>query len=631
MHFPSIRSPRATVSCIVDAYARDHSLILSVEHKNTLIDYLMPYTKLSLYIPSSHEIRTLAKVSLNREDQEKIDEILCNSTAETRKALYFLFKIKNKIGANSVSAAANKLDTEEMAMGAVKNASIGVYMSWFREIADGKSEYLRKSIEAGLFDICYTVHRAGEAYLYLTKRTFTEGPESTKPFYTVLKRHLDRYRSRIYSETASDLFSFYIAHNDGMQWIMRLHHLAQEILLYEEKDNEAGCIVEFTNKIIKSPWTERFAEEVLEEYRAPLSDGVVKWMNGCAAVNGFIKEKPQRTIEQKSRGYSGVLDKMSIKNTINRNIADSNDNMILADGVHESTADENDTVWSRSVLVEREIPASISKETARQIVYIGRTNRLIPLLNKNNEFHLSTAPADGIFNAQWIAGAYEDAQRMIKHKLFGEFKIHDHLKRIRDVFFLFRNDFSYDLFVSVESLFSSGMSLDSSLVDEVLDRCFGVEMAEFVDVIVKNNNFSLIYKEVFPYNLAVGNIKSMLVEGFDLFWNLRMAIHGIYRMHQENRTAQTCLVAHRAGELEYYYFEKVLRTMWKFKGLPEDVLYNPEKISKKVEDILYHLICTCKETCTLSILQKIRELLKQEVTSSSVSMINNLLQRITPE
>lgn len=656
MLFPSIGTPRTAVSGIIDSYAREKGLILSPKHKNMLMEYLIPYTKMSLYIPSSHEIRALARISLQKEDQDKIETLLIDSTAEIRKGLYFLFKIKNRIKPTEINTVKPTETEEKDTFTAAKNASIGVYMAWFREIAEGRSDLLKRTIHAGLFDISYSIYKAGEAYLYLSKRHFDESPNSTRPFYSVIKRHLDRYRESIYGERVEDLFEFYTKHMGRMKWLKRLCHLSQEILSYEESTPGTGCIIEFTEKISHSPWTREFAQEVLEEYRRPLSEEIVRWMNGHPTGDSFIRE------------------------------GEGND-------------------WSRFTVVEKEVPPNIPYETAQRILYIGRTRRILGLLGEidragtdekaqpmkagitgtaavdgtavtsqfsgtvqpspgvldrelgysgdlsqdrlnsqqSHQGHHSSLPStaaysstsasssaappiipdvpnDGIFNRRWIDCLYDRAYSMIRNRLFVAYGVDGHLNRIRDIFFLFRSDFSFDLFLAVSYSYSP------SVIDEVLDRSFGDGVSSFVDV--RQNGFSLIYKEVFPYSLIVGDISGLLESAFELFWNLRMTIYRVLDVHRRNKSPRTYSMAARAGEIEYYYFERVVRTLWSFNTLPGEVLYNPEKISKKVEDILYHLVSTCKETCTVSILQKIQELLQEEMTDTNIKTVENLLMRI---
>ncbi|KFG26595.1 uncharacterized protein NESG_00746 [Nematocida ausubeli] len=569
------RDAREVVASIIETYAKERNMSLTRENKERLLQHLLPYMKQSLNIPSTLEIKELSRNLLSEEKHSRIEALLMNSTAEIRKAIYFLFKIKQM----GIILSDIPIDPEIVAFSGVKNASIGIYMSWFKEISDGNAARVKRQIGVGLFDICFTVYNAGKEYLHLREMCFKDGSPLVKSFLLVVSMHLDAYRESVYAEEVDSLFAFYIRHNKKMKWVHRLGHLVQEIMLHDEHGSLGT--VQFVEKLRESPWTEFLADEVLEKYKKPLSDEVVKWLEGYSIANSFIVE--------------------------------------------------NDTkeIWQSFVLLEKEIPVSLSIKTAKQILYIGKTKRILPMLRAQSELCLANIPRDGIFNKEWIGSVYALSQERIKKELFLEYKAYEHLRIIRDVFFLFRSDFAYSLVGLLDHL--EECPVDAVSVDEILDGCFGQEAAEFVDVMVQGNELSLVYKETFPYSIIVGNISEILLSGFELFWNLRRVIYSVCKMYKNSRTPATFALACRAGEIEYYYFEKVVHALWSFKDLPEEILYNPEKISKKIEDMLCHLISTCKETCTLSILHKIQEVLLQPVTSHNIHIIDNLLQRITSE
>ncbi|KAH9387169.1 uncharacterized protein NEMAJ01_2065, partial [Nematocida major] len=143
--------------------------------------------------------------------------------------------------------------------------------------------------------------------------------------------------------------------------------------------------------------------------------------------------------------------------------------------------------------------------------------------------------------------------------------------------------------------------------------------------------FSLVYKKVFPYSLVVGGIEEGVQLGFSLFWEIRKTARRLLGLCRENKTPRVFGVACRAGEIEHYFFERVLHTLWDFSGLPEEIMYNPEKLSRKVEGVLYHMVRTCKEGCTLSILQEIQAALDGPDSGQALSTVENLLGRITSE
>ncbi|EIJ94311.1 hypothetical protein NEPAR06_2132 [Nematocida parisii] len=595
------RSVREVVADIIETYSKERRLNLTKENKEYLLRYLLPYTKQSLNIPSTHEIKELSEVLLHEQDHRKIEALLVNSTVEIRKAVYFMLKIK-KMG---LILSNTTVDSEEMAFSVIKNASVGIYMSWFKDIADGNGSRLKNLIPVGLFDMCFTVYCAGKVYLYLEELCFNKVSPLAQSFFWVVKSHLNAYRESIYTKQVDSMFSFYVKHYERMKWLHRLAHISQEVLMYDEggmlggiiNKNKAGAdgfivnrkignrnssLIEFIEKLRESPWTESISNEILERYKKPLSDEVIKWMEGYSSDNSFIKENKEE-----------------------RNI------------------------WNVFSVVERDIPLSLSINTARNILYIGKTKRILPMLKSFSTLEFSgSIPDSGIFDSEWIDHLHKEAEFKIKSHLFLDYKAYEHLKMIRDVFFLFRSDFAHGL---VNLLDGSEYGVDASAVDEILDGCFGHNVTEFVDVIIGEDGLSLVYKEVFPYNVIFGSISQSILSGFELFWNLRKVICGVFKLYKENKSPSTFLLSTKAGEIEYYYFEKIVHALWCFKDMPEESLYNPGKISKKVEDILYHLINTCKETCTLSILRRIQELLIQPITTHSISAIETLLQRISGE
>ncbi|KAH9387086.1 uncharacterized protein NEMAJ01_2100, partial [Nematocida major] len=423
MHFPAIRSTRDTVASIIEVYCRDRNIVLSKDRKKALVEYLLPYTKLSLYIPSTHEIKTLSRAALCPESHCKVEKLLLKSTPEVRKAVYFLFKLKETSGAAAESECA--VDPEETALGAVKNASIGVYMSWFREIADGKGRLLKKKILPGLFDIAHEVCAAGEAYASLNALCSKHSKACENVFYEALREELGAYRNAIYSEPVDSLFSFYVKHAGKMKWLHRMLHLAQEVSSLPE--NCGPQIVQFAEKMKASPWTQELAQKILRAYKVPLSDSLVKWMQGERTESLFIQEEA--------------------------------------------------VLWGTPALGESEIPVCIPAGSARRIVYAGRVKRLLHLLGDRGALCLEDAPSEGVFDEKWVLEVYERAKEHVKLRLFSEFGVHRHFKMIRDVFFLFRSDFARELLDAVE-----GEEISPGVVDEVLARCFGEEVAQFVDV-----------------------------------------------------------------------------------------------------------------------------------------------------
>ncbi|KAI5189273.1 hypothetical protein NECID01_0468 [Nematocida sp. AWRm77] len=576
MGCPTQNEPGDVLRRIIEVYSEEKSVTISKEQQDMLVEYLLPYTKLSFNVPTEMEVQTLAS-GLERTARERVEEMLADGTAETRKALYFLLKIQDKLQSKKILPRV-RVDPETEAHKAAKSAAIGVYLSWFRELAEGRGNALKQRVDPGLFDICYTVYTAGEAYLYLAGKPGKEESEDAKVFQEVVKKHVRQYRSEIYGEDTADLFDFVVKNGARMKWIARVCHLAQTFLSLESTENSAGCIMGFVKSLQGSPWTEGLAEELLEEYKEPLWGHVVRWIKGDPPVSLFIKEMPGR-------------------------------------------------LWSRYILMEEDIPPGISTETGRQLVYLGKANRFLGMLAKKTVGEAALEAPD-IFNKEAVEAEYRKGQSLIKERFFDKFQIVEHLERVRDIFFLFREDFFHDLVHS----FSSVKYADEAplAVDEALERCFGRGIEQSIDVIVQSPHvFRLVYKPVFPYSVITETVAETLGEGFEFFWKLRKAIHTVTGLYQGagDRAAFFPLVS-TAKNIEYHYFERIVKELWRFDTLAESTLYDPEKLSKTVEDIAHYLVSACTESCTISVLDAI---ISTDVQNPTPAHLKDLLQRISYE
>lgn len=570
MDCPVPREPGELLRKIIEVYSKEKKVPITQEQKEMLVEYLLPYTQLSFHTPSELEIRTLS-ASLDSQVRQRIEEMLAGSSPEVRKAIYFLFKVQDKLTSRKVLPSV-PLDTEKEAHKAAKSAAIGVYLSWFRYIAEGKGNVLKQRIELGLFDICYTVYTAGRAYLHLSKQQAREESEDAKVFYAVVRRHLEKYRDGVYREETGDLFEFAVKNQARMKWISRVCHLAQTFLVFENEEGSAGCITAFARSLEESPWTEQLAAELFAEYQEPLSGRAGRWLKGEAPQAMFIKELPGKR-------------------------------------------------WSRFVLVEEDVPPGVGLAAAKQLLYLGKANRLLALIGAGE-------PAGGtpnIFDQAAVAAEHQQVQERVKRLFFAQFQVLEHLERLRDVFFLFREDFANDLFLSLSSIRHAEEA--PAVVDEALERCFGSGLDRFIDVVERGPMLGLVYQPVFPYSAVTEGLAELLSEGFEFFWLLRRAIRAVHTFYQRApKPAEAFAVVSLAKTVEYHYFERVVKEGWRFTMLADGVLYDPEKLSKTVEETAYHLISTCKDSCTLSVLESI---VKSEAEPVSQAYLTDLLQRIT--
>ncbi|KAI5187804.1 hypothetical protein NEHOM01_2380 [Nematocida homosporus] len=574
--------PTQAIAKLIDLLFAEKKTPLSVKQRQDLLEYLLPYAQISSVVPSENEIRRLAG-HLPESRQEEIDKLLQGSTPETRKALYFLFKAKDRMQVQK-RPDGGVIDSEDNAHLAAKGACIGVYLSWFRDIAEGKSSRIQAKIDKGLFEICYLIYKSGEAYLYLSKSITQEEEPRTKAYAIVIKQHLAQYRKEIYEVPSKDLFDFYIQHSLRMKHIARLCHVSQEFLSFAEESDSSGCVLELVASLKKSPWTDELATAILTEYRMPLSEAIVQWIRNGVVSGTFIRE--------------------------------------IGEGEYRT-----------SVLLEEEIPEDLPLTTAKEILYMGKTSSLLAVLNPEehkrvlNDLSLLSG---GIFNVEGVSQIYQRFQNQIQTQFFGEFKIMAHLQLIRDVFFLFRGDFGLDLMMALAEASSSNEV--SVAVDESLERCFGNGPESFVDVVGESTSLSLIYKPVFPYSVVTSSLAPYLTEAFEYFWALRLAIANIQKLHQRYPSPQTFVLALKVSEIEYLFFEQTVQPLWNFQSLSPETLFTPESLTKWVERVAYHLISTCKEACTLSLLQLIIAQTQPSVQPPAKDTLNttlSLLQKIT--
>ncbi|KAI5180547.1 hypothetical protein NEOKW01_0851 [Nematocida sp. AWRm80] len=577
MHLPSTYSPGKVLDEVLVKYIAEKKLNITKEQRELLVDYLLSYTTLSKYIPSEMEINSLAS-NLSQEKKSRIENLVKQTTEAGRKALYFLFKVKEMQPQNK-HITTRKVDPEGVAIHAAKSACVGLYLSWFREIAEGRGDTLRKQVSLGVFDLAYSIYRAGESYRQIQRVCSKEENPSHKAFYSVIRRHLEQYNEGVYRTKITSMFQFYASNLSRFTWIFRLCHIVQEFLALDGEKNSSGCILSFIMHLEKSPWTEGLAREISQEYTGPLQERVCKWIRGEPPNTMFIKEIPG-------------------------------------------------TLWSRYILQPEDLPGTLSLQTAKELLYIGKAQRMLTQLNTDRlDTFLNDLQTERVFDAEWVHVKYTETQRRVKEEYILRHKILEHLNTIRNIFFLFREDFSNSLIKSLSELEHPEMA--PAVVDEALERCFGSGIDQMIDIQYANNTLSLVYKSIFPYNFITESISMALAEAFEFFWNMRLAIKKIYRIYHQNRTPHTFYLLSQSKALEYHYYEKIINTLWKFSTLPEDTLYNPEKLSKRVEDIVNLIITLSKETCTLSILQEIITLSIATDPYTYIKLLQSLLQKIT--
>jgi len=572
-------APDEVLKSLIDVYSEYKGVSITKEQKQVLAEYLVPYMKLSSHVPSETEVKALA-AALQPEKKKRIEELLKAGTADSRKALYLLLKIKDRAPEQSIFCPVRP-DSEEVAHQSAKNACIGIYLSWFREIAEGRGKALKLQIDAGLFDICYLIYTSGQAYLYLFDKCEKEDKEGARIFYAVVKRHLDRYREETYREESADLFEFLVKNGRRMKWVLRLCHLAQEFVSFENEEGGSKCVLRFATSLQRSPWTEELGREVVEEYKKPLSERVARWVQGEPARSIFVKEVPGKA-------------------------------------------------WGRHVLVEDGVPEDVGIKTAKEIVYLGRARRLLEHLGVDVdriEGVGSAEPCGSVFDAEETRKRYLKMRETIKSSFFEKYKVIEHLHVIRDVFFLFREDFFNDLFLSLSEITYAEEA--PAAVDEALEKCFGEGMERFIDVVKNNTVLSLVYRPVFPYSVLTENISGALAEAFEYFWALRAAIRRVKLVYDSaERRAELFDLVVLAERIAYFFFEKVTKGFWDFRSLPGDLFYDPEKLSKVLESTCEQLLSTCKASCTLSVLSSI---LTTEPLENSAAQLRALLQKITYE
>ncbi|OAG29596.1 hypothetical protein NEDG_00729 [Nematocida displodere] len=552
------REGAGMLQSIVEAYSTHKGRTLTIEQKESLVEYLLPYTRLVPYTPTVTEIRMLA-TSLDEGRQAQIERILASSTPEIRKGLYFLFKVRDKIEGQKLLSLRVFVDSESTALKAAKNAAIGVYLSWFREIAEGKGSALRSQIEQGLFDICYMIYQTGQAYAYLTAQTAKEEEsESTKAFYSVMREHLETYRNEIYNEESGDLFEFYIVNTKRMKWITRLCHLSQELFSLEGGGRNAGQLINLASELEGSPWTESFSREVLSAYKLPLTARVFSWIKGGGFSGSFIKEVPGR-------------------------------------------------LWDQYVLVEEDVPTTMGVVSGKEVLYLGKSYRLLALLESESELSYLDAMKNRPFSVGVVHEMYLKTKGVLRREYFEKHQIFEHADLLRDIFFLFRDDFSNDLFRSLSTLRYNDEV--PSMVDESLERCFGRRIDLFIDVVESNTSLILVYKPVLPYSIVTEGLVQALSEGFEYFWMLRQALRGadaLCKAAEDRVAAFSVLSAMR--RVEYHLFERLVKGLWNFRALPENCLYNPSRLSRYLEDTAQLLLRTCKEACPPAVLKSMTDM-----------------------
>ncbi|KAI5172848.1 hypothetical protein NEFER03_1864 [Nematocida sp. LUAm3] len=561
-----------------------------------LLEYLLPYTKLSYYIPSEMEIKSLAS-SLPQEKKEKVEELLRNSRAETRKALYFLFKIKE----TSLEKKPYRIDAEETAYNSVKSAATGLFLSWFREIYEGRGKYLKNVISPGLFSICYTVYSSGKAYYELEKKAVQESTKRTQTYYMVVRKELDTYRNEIYNDTSKGLFEFYTKNIGRMKKIERLHHLSQKFLSYEESFKGAGCVLSFANSFKGSPWLKDFSQKILQEYKHFFSKQIIKWIKGDVQEETFIKEKTEKGV-------------------------------------------------TKYIVVEEDIPKELSIQTVQELVYIGKTGRLISSLFPEEytkimrkiettsigcEDSISAYPSHTAVNYQdigWIfqkdavTEIFKEIQGVMENSFFVSYKIFYHLQMIRDVFLLFREDFFNELIRNISE--KGSLSELSFLVDETIEKCFGRGFEHYVDIVEEENRLILAYIPSSPFTLFTANIKYALSNAFKFFWEVRLSLFHLHEAYLLFPSKDTLHLRMRSLNLQYAIYEEIIGSTWNFENIPTDILYDTERFSSYIEETLQSIIDQCMCVFSPSLLPIVTDALASKDQNEFSTQIPLLLQMI---
>lgn len=602
---------------LVDACAQVSGTWISQNEKTSLVECIVPYAKIRPHSPSVLEIKAM----LERQSpatQKSLGDLLNRfpdtlKNEEFRKTFYFLLKASGSSWTHSaaqISARQNtnkpfpanqrskpqpepqtqpsealepaipqkgiirrhpKMDaaSEQAAHKAAKNASIGVYLSWFRDIADGRAGSLKDQIDPGVFDICYMIYIAGEAYTYLQRQTIEEvelavasvqmnsGELALK---TVVKEHLRKYREGIYGESSGNLFEFYVLNTPRMKWISRMSHLVQELMgLARESECPEKQIVEYAEKLEHSPWTSSFASRVLQVYKDPLFANVLRWMSGESVSLNFIEKV-------RGKGF-----------------------------------------WAEYSIRDSQLPACISQRTSREILYIGKTQRLVSLLNRTVPPEhwvrdLSLRLPDDTSGHLDVSQIYAEAQALLRREYFRKHRVIEHLERLKDIFFLFRDDFSVEL--GRASTTAKNSRELAALVDEALEKCFGPGVSPFVDVF-HEPGVRLAYRPILPYGVLTEPLGSVLSDAFEFFWQLRRTVRDVHLAYAGTSCLKKYGLVSKAREIEYYCYERVVRGLWNIRALPEEHLSDPEKITKFLEDTTSTLLLHCASPMNKENLQSI--------------------------
>lgn len=620
------------IRSLVFSYAKMRGRSLTEAQVDTLTEYLLPYTHLSPYVPTAADVLCLSS-ALDHEAKAKIRELVDMNSPCVNKALYFLLKIRNhtrgrgtvlrvveenraRLGPRAAGGeAAEAEDLEQMQAAEaeieqnMKNASIGVHLGLFRELASSP-ERARDRVGSSTLEMCHFIYYAGVTYKAMRETCeyvkVSEESLEMQVFYSVIEEYLDKYKSAIYEQEAADgVMGFYVRNMRRMRKLERTNHLCQELLCYEtvQEGRKKLDLFGFIRRNRGNVEVEELVRGVERQYVKPIDAQIEEWVG-------------RGTLRGASRGFF----------------------------IRERA--EGD-LWERYAVDYGELPASITRKCSEEILYVGKVLRLMrelrqklgPALEAEQGGECASTERTSILSddyERYIRGLYDSAKARMEREFFRQYSIAAHLARCRDIFLLARDDFAQSLIRSLADLgLQAGRSQAAALraalpaaVDSSLKECFGEEgvaLQEIVDVEMRMKphgfpidlqlwpSISLVYRPGFPFDLVTSKFREPLARLFQFFWSLKVSIFSARAIHGAHRGADArarAIKVHRVLlfllDVEFYFLERVVGKLWAFADIIEkNKCYDISKVQGAMEIIVEKILKHCMDQELSSLLAKV--------------------------